>query len=440
MQMSAYSKSIRIGVIWLVLIIFFVALLPRLYLAISSRQVFESDSTYYNSLAENIVAGKGFSEQGKLTTFKEPFYPYFLASVYYIFGENYTVVKVIQAVLGALTCVIIFLIAKRLFDTKAAIISALISCFYPAFIKTTELMLTENLYTFLLILVVFFLLKYVQDGGYENLAFCGAALGVAALTRSVVVLLPFFILFLLGKLFVSKVCGIKRCVISMIVFLVLFILSIAPWTVRNWKVTHRFIPISTTLGVGLYSSYLPKEGKLYGFTARDKVVEESELIRSEPIQSDYLTRETLKYIKNHPIHVLKLELLKTVYFWSVFDWEIIGNGVYNFMYVFIMPFLVFGIFVNSKRFNDLLPIYLPILYSFFISLVFYGSPRFRLPIEPYIIIIAASGIVCFMQRFNKKVFPGLLITSYFLLNLCLYMSSYQVKLFAMSVFDRFGLW
>ncbi len=438
--MKADNKNSRKSVIWIIVGIFIVALLPRIYIAISSNQIPTSDAAYYDGLAKNIIEGKGFSVSGKPTSFKEPFYSFFLASIYFIFGQSYAAVRIIQAILGALTCVIIFLIAKRLFDNKAAIISALIACFYPAFIKITELMLTENLYTFLLILAVFFLLKYIQDKGYKNLVFCGAVLGIASLTRSVIALLPFFIIALLGEKNISQRRDIKRYIISLVIFIFFFILPIAPWAMRNWKTQHRFIPISTTLGIGLYSSYVPNEGKLYGFIARDEVVEKSELLGSEAAKSDFLTKEALKYIKNNPAHVLKLEILKTVYFWSVFDWEIIGNGIYNFIYGFIMPFFVFGIFINSKRFKELMPIYLPIAYSFFIALVFYGSPRFRLPIEPYIIIIAASGMVCFIQRFSKKVFPVLLITGCFLLNLCFYMYSYEIKLLVRSAFEKIGLW
>ncbi|MFA5339151.1 MAG: glycosyltransferase family 39 protein [Candidatus Omnitrophota bacterium] len=427
-------------VISIALAIFAIALLPRLYVALSDRQVFTPDSIYYNGLAGNILEGKGFSVGGKPTTFKEPFYPFFLAAVYHIFGNNYAAVKVIQAIIGALTCVIIFMIARRLFDAKTAVLGALIGCFYPAFIRTTELMITELLYTFLLISIIFFLLRYIQGGGYGNLAFCGAALGIASLTRSVIVLLPVFILLLAGKIFLSQARSVKKYIISAAILLAFFILPIAPWTVRNWKVAHRFIPISTTMGIGLYSSYVPKEGKLYGFIASDEVVEKSRSLGSEAAQSDFLAKEALKYIKNNPLRVLKLEVLKTVYFWSVFDWEILGNGVYNYMYAFIMPFFILGIFVNSKRSWELAPVYLPIIYSFCVSLVFYGSPRFRLPIEPYIIMIGAAGIFHFIRRSRNKILPGLLISGYFMLNVCFYAASYETKVFFRSIFQKIGLW
>lgn len=440
MAMSLNIKNSKKGAAWIVLCVMILALLPRLYVALASREVIASDAIYYNDRAVSILEGKGFSVQGKPTTFKEPFYSFFLAAIYYLFGQSYMVVRIVQAVLGALSCVIIFLIARRLFDNAAAVISALIASFYPVLIKSAELLFTENLYAFLLILTIFFLLKYIQDGGYQNLALSAFALGIASLTRSVAILMPFFIIAVISKIFVSQGRGTKKIVISAVVLMVFFILPIIPWAVRNWKVNHRFIPVSTTLGIGLYTSYVPKEGKLYGFTAADDVVAKSELLGSEAAQSDFLTEEALKYIKNNPMRVLKLEVLKTAYFWSVFDWEVIGNGVYNFMYAFIAPFFVLGIFANSRRFDELMPLYLPIVYSFIISLVFYGSPRYRLPIEPYIIIIAAAGLVDFMRRFDKKFIPLMLTAGFFFLNLCLYANSYGVKVFVRSAFERIGLW
>ena len=432
-RFSRYSKLFF-------LIIFLVALTVRLMLAVTCKEMPSSDARGYDERAMSIVNGQGFSEGGKPTSLVEPFYSFFLAAIYYIFGHNYMMVRIIQAILGTFVCVIIFLISKEIFDAKVGLISMAIASLNPGFIKSTKHLFTENLYTFLLILAIYFLLKQVKEKGYKNLILLGLTLGVASLTRPVIFYFPLFILLFMSKHLVCQDCSNKRYILTIIVFIFFFILPISPWTLRNWRLHHRFIPVSTNLGKNLYCSYFPKDGKLYGFVTTYQMSEKMKGIDSEVEQSNFLVKETLKFIKNNPIHVLKLEILKIAYFWSPFDWEIIGNGVYNFMYVFILPFFIYGIFSTFKRFNELLPIYLPIIYSFLIALITYGSPRFRLPIEPYLIVLASAGISYFINRFSRKVYPVLLTGGYFFLNLFFYFISPSVKIFVREIFEKIGLW
>jgi len=433
-------QNSRRKIILTVSVIFLVALLPRLFLAFYSTALPISDASEYDHLAINILYGKGFSDDGKPNAFREPLYPYFLASIYYTFGYNYMAVRIIQALFGALICIIIFYISGKLFDFKTGLISALIASFNPAFIKITEQLLSENFYIFILIIAIFFLFRQVHKKGINNLVFLGLALGIAALTRSIIFLFPLFIIFLTGRRLVPKNYSIKKYILTIFILIFFFILPISVWTLRNWLVFHKFIPIVSRTGIGLYISYFPKDGKFYGFNVLDATNENAKFLTLKADQTIFWVKETLKFIKNNPTRFLKLEFLKTLYFWSPFDWEIIGYGVYNFMYGFIVPFFICGVFITLKRFRELLPIYLPIIYSFFIALVTYGSPRFRLPIEPYLIIIASVGITYFIGRFSKKVYPILITSGYLLLNLFFYVNSYQLKIVTRNIFEKIHIW
>ena len=44
------------------------------------------------------------------------------------------------------------------------------------------------------------------------------------------------------------------------------------------------------------------------------------------------------------------------------------------------------------------PLWLPVAYMFALALVFYGSPRFRLPVEPLIALGAAAGLLRLRTR------------------------------------------
>jgi len=424
----------------IIALIFIFALLPRLILAIYSTQIPSNDDLGYDERAMHILDGKGFGQQGRLISYKEPFYSFFLAGIYSVFGHNYAAARIMQAFLGALVCVIIFLISARLFNPKIAFISGLISAFNPGFVKSAEYLLTENLYTFLLVLAVYFLVRQAQEGGIKNLVILGLILGVTALTRAVIFFFPLFIALFMGKHLIPGNYSNKKCAAAIILFIFCFILPISPWTIRNWKVHHRFVPIVSRTGAGLYTSYLPPKGKLFGFDADDENTRQARLIESEVERDAFLKRKALDYIIKNPRAVLKLELLKIAYFWSVFDWEIVGYGVYNFMYGFILPFFIYAIAATRAGFRKLLPVYLPIIYSFLIALATYGSPRFRLPVEPYIIILGSAGIVSFVSLFRKKIVGVLLSIGYLSLNIFFFIYSYQIKIFVKSIFEKLCLW
>ncbi|MEK6917155.1 MAG: hypothetical protein AABW92_05420, partial [Nanoarchaeota archaeon] len=76
-----------------------------------SKKLPLSDAANYDQIAVNIVSGHGFSEvidgQKVPTMRRTPIYPLFLAGIYSIFGHNYIAVKIIQAILGALLCIVI---------------------------------------------------------------------------------------------------------------------------------------------------------------------------------------------------------------------------------------------------------------------------------------------------------------------------------------------
>src|SRR3989338_6015938 len=186
------------------------------------------------------------------------------------------------------------------------------------------------------------------------------------------------------------------------------------WTYRNLRVYHAFVPVSTQVGYALYDCYFPKDGKIFGVNIVDNNVLYAKSLNSQTEMSRYLTAKTVEFIKKNPFKVLKLEALKVFYFWVPFDWEMmgVGKGVYNWQYMFMLPFAGFGMFLLLRRFNRHAPLYIPIAYIFLMSLVFYGSPRFRMPVEVYLIIFFAVGMHRFFQASRNKCIPALVSASY----------------------------
>lgn len=384
-------------------LIFLLAFIVRLMVVLQGDDIPAGDAYVYDRLAVSISQGNGYVDNnGSPHSLYPPFYPFFLSIIYRFFGHSYFAVKVIQSIIGAFSCVLIYLIGKKAIGAAVGGIAAFISIFYPPFVKSAGLLLTELIFTFLLCLIVFYLLKIRQNLKLKNCIILGFLLGIAALTKSVMILFPFFTMAVFvysrERHFLDRLKGS----VAMLLF---FSLSITPWIVRNYDVYHSFVPISAESGLGLYSSYCPGGGGTFGFIASpdDPVVVEANRISSPVLRSRFFIKKTFEFIVNNPRKILELELKKILYLWAPFDWEITGGRWFNFLYVAMLPFFILGFFIRARDFRKDLPLFLPIIYFQIMTLIFYGSPRFRLPIEPYLFILAGVGILqCQRWLFVKR--------------------------------------
>ncbi|MHC4335115.1 MAG: glycosyltransferase family 39 protein [Planctomycetota bacterium] len=131
--MAKRHKSIRTATgVWLGVGIFALAVLVRgVYLYESSdNPTFRApvvDSLTYDQMARRLLAGEGLTSD----FFWQPlFYPLFLAGVYRVSDFSILAVKVIQMILGAVTCLLVLRLGQRLFDRQTGILAGLIAVFY----------------------------------------------------------------------------------------------------------------------------------------------------------------------------------------------------------------------------------------------------------------------------------------------------------------------
>ena len=409
----------------LIPIIFLLALIIRLIFVIPSENIPSSDAANYDRLGLSLSKGLGYADNNSTPhSYCPPFYPFFLSVIYKIFGHSYPAVRVIQSIIGALICVFIYLAARKVCAVRVGLWSAFISMAYPPFIKSAELLLTELFFTFVLVLIVFYLLEIQEGAGLKKCAILGLLLGVSSLTRPVMLLFPFFIipvfihspatgglsippkepraLARVGSIYSNRM-SLPKMLKKYSVVLLFFSLVILPWVARNYSIYHKFVLVSTHGGATLYSSYCPPKG-IFGMlaTAEDPIMAEASRIASPVEQSDFLTKKTIDFIKNNPAKVCVLELKKILYLWAPFDWEIVGGRWFNFIYVIALPFFAIGFLFAVRRLKIFYPILLPIIYFQIMTLIFYGSPRFRLPLEPYLFILAIIGVMATGKYISRK--------------------------------------
>lgn len=396
-------------------------LLVRLVLlvATSSMQVQIGDERHYVQLAANLFQGHGFVfEPGRPTSMRPPLYPMFVAGVWSLSGhESLQAIRAVQILLALLTTVAVYVLAFRLFDRRTALIAAAITCFYPSFLFSGLLLLTEVLFT---LLVVVFVLQYdrlVRRPGLAVALSTGATLGFAALTRSV--LWPFPIV--LVPLVAMSIRGtVRRRSTIAVCCLAGYAVVVGPWAVRNTTLQHTLTIVDNMGGMNLMMGN-------YQHTPEDRMWDAVSLTGEKNWSHDlgnthpeaatwtdgqkekWAQREAVAFMLAHPVTTIRRSVLKFADFWGLEREMVAGfqQGLYDppvwFMVVASLAVLIsyplvilgsiIGIFcvTPSDRRTHVLIIALILFVTTIHSIVF-GHSRYHLPLVPFLATYAAAAI------------------------------------------------
>ena len=375
------------------------------------QPTFDDDAYRYDFTARALANGRGYIHlTGDPTAFWPPGYPVLLATAYVLFGQNVIVAQLLNVTLGSATVWLVYLIGRRLFDHRAALLAAGIVACFPSLIFYTGVTLSEITFTFLALLAVYLLIVDAQSGRQRDLRFvlgAGLVLGLAALTRGQALLLPLVLVPFWLRSGVSRpVIGHKLVALALAMGLI-----VAPWTVRNAIELDAPVLIATNAGVDFWIGHHQSATGDFGSTGG------AQLVFSHP-ELDPVAREVranndgfvkgLTFAVTHPARELALPFEKL--FWLYYNdeeglrWNE-GHGGQNFLpgnvrggllalsnvyYFAVLGLLVLGI---GRRFSPREPGRLLLLsligYWTLIHLAFFGNPRFHAPVLPLMALLAA---------------------------------------------------
>lgn len=203
--------------------------------------------------AQILLTGDGFADSD-FPVFTPPLYSICIAMVAFLFGgDGIWGMKLFQILLDSFTAVIIFVFMKDVLDRAAAYLSALIWIVYPFAIYSTLYIGTEALFTCLLALWVFLIVRAIKSDSCQVHCAAGLVLGLATLTRGATQFVPFLLPILLFLFRKQNPNWIRGYLLSF----ACFILIILPWGARNYLVLNEIIPIGANSTVVLWGSYEP---------------------------------------------------------------------------------------------------------------------------------------------------------------------------------------
>ena len=253
----------RTPILLIVLIAFLLRAAPNVWLELREPGWHASHINemefYYDDVARSLIAGEGFVHSanprssvakfrfapGTPFHFVPPLYAWLLGIEYFVFGPNVFLAKLVQGFLDAVVCLLIYLIGAALFDRRVALIAAALYAVYPLAIVMGMTLYYQTLLTFTLCWIVLCLMAPVTA---KNGIWTGIAVGMSALAKPVT--LPLVVILPAVK-FVETLrtrAAIKPLVVWSGAFVVAFALILTPWTIRNYAVFHRFVPVQGGAG------------------------------------------------------------------------------------------------------------------------------------------------------------------------------------------------
>ncbi len=396
--------------------VFALALALRLawvgYLEWRGAGLFGPDAPSYDALATSLLEGRGLQKGDYLglftdpqqslvvRSFRPPLLPLVLAGVYGTAGHRLWVARVVMAVLSAATCVVVMAVARRVFDGPTAVVAGLLSAVYPKFVYYAGALVTETPCTYLLAVAVALLLaaRVAESGGWRWAA-AGAALGLAALARSSLLL---FAPVAAAWVLVAR-RGRRRALFEAALVLVGFVAVMSPWWVRNYRVHGRFVPATTEGGYTLWVTNNPlADGGGHCFLpdadgAFDGLSE---------VEVDRLFwRKGMAHIRAHPGHFARLAAAKLARFWRLWPHaDYVGRGtavVAGASFTPILLLAIWGTLRSRGHWRGVLLLLLLCGYYTALHMVFMAITRYRVPLVPYLIVLAAWGLVDVARRVRR---------------------------------------
>lgn len=419
---GAFFKSTTV---WLGIAVFVLAFCVRgIYLCESS-----DNPTFYAPVVDSLTyeqMAKGLVEEGKLTDefFWQPlFYPMMLAGVYKLTGSIILVMKILQAVLGAVTCVLVYHLGKKLLGIKGGVIAGVITAVYMPLVFFEGELLVAGWAAFWAVVLVLAFLRARERPSFLNLILVGFCGVMSIVARPV--FLPFFAVacvWLTVGLLKDKT-GLGRILLAAGGVLLGFWIIGAPVEYLSYRVTGRARLLPHSGGINFYVGNNPNYSDTINTRPGIGWKKLTELPRQHGIEDrhgmeEFFFNKTVAYAKSEPLSFLKGMVYKTAQFmnsremprnvdvylfsrWSgllkVGMWK---AGRFGFPFGILLPLAVLGLVHRWRKWPMVLWLFI-LFYPAAVILVFVTS-RYRVPITGVVSIFAAAGLLSVMEVIRNR--------------------------------------
>jgi hypothetical protein len=378
------------------------------------------------NIAHSVATGQGFSSPFRVptgpTAWMTPVYPLLLAAIFKLFGA-YTFGAWLAAVIFNIACIVLACVPIYFAgvaiggDTDGRPLGALAAWLWAIFpnaiLMPVESMWEASLAALLGATILWATLRLEKSGGDSVLGWStyGLLWGATLMTNATFgALLPFLLAWLWWRNVKSALPGgpastsgtmAKRIAITVAIAT----LCCVPWTIRNYRVFHQFVPLRSVLGLQLWLGnnadtqdvFRGNLHPIYNAAERERYVGLGELA--------YMREKkqlAIRYILSHPAREAHLMWIRFLSIWAGGSFRPLADFLdtpdlwfrwvlaFNVVAAFAALAGILLLFARRNRAAVPLAVFPTVFpWAYYLTL---ALPRYRLPIDPIVMLLTAVAL------------------------------------------------
>ena len=378
------------------------------------------DPLEFHEIAVSIADGQGFSrpwpgggpDAGAIrpTAIRAPLWPLLLAALYRGIGVDPTAGRLLLCVIDAVTCSLVLVLGRRLVSLRVGVVAGLVTALSPALWVSTVSLMSEAVFTFLLVANVLAVARWADEPSSRRAAVAGLAIGSATLARPNGLVV--------GAVVASWVLvvawrrtGRASALRAMAALAAGAAIIVGPWIAYAAAHYGRPVPVTSMGGAvvgGTYrSSMLDTTRPDWGGWDVVHVLDVLGRSEDEAAFDGALQRDARSWVREHPVGALRLVGLRMLRYLDLY-WRLDDRVVtetptrwrtFNAVVVVTWWITALAAYVGLvraaragalRRFGPSVLVVLSLAASGFFLV---AATRYRAPAEPFVAILAAVGLV-----------------------------------------------
>ena len=410
LQAIATSLTLIVAISFVARVGFAVSQAKKIPDAALAHVPFENET---GSIAQAIATGQGFSNPFARNTgptaWLTPIYPWLVVLAFKIFGiftiHAFYFLVFLNILFSSAACVPLFAVGRRIAGVGVGTAAAWLWAIYPNAVMTPfEWIWDTSLAALLSVLLLWATMRLAESRRMRDWCAYGLLWGFVLMTNpSLASLLPFLLGWAAYRAWwkaQSHVAG-SKWLLQPSAALAIAILCCVPWTIRNYTVFHRFVPLRSNFPLELYignnENYDDLRPRYPGMVTKDRETWRYIKMGETPFMDEEM-RKAKKFIFAHPRVEAILLYERFVAFWGGIPNPLDKFSMTDSWLVrsLILCALISGfgalagiVTMLWKRSDCTMPLAVYPLVFPFLYYITHTSLRYRHPIDPEILLLTA---------------------------------------------------